>query len=146
MHKHKEQNVLLSRVGALSDTPHTFAAQIHVDREHPFFFDHPVDHVPGMLLIEAARQFGIAVAHRFYDVPRSHGFILSGFDIRFEGFANLAEPVFMFGATTGRAERRGVLSDMTFGGGFVQRGRKLGRMTGIWRMIPAAVLARLRVG
>ncbi|WP_344281701.1 ScbA/BarX family gamma-butyrolactone biosynthesis protein [Streptomyces hebeiensis] len=27
-----------------------------VDPHHPFFFDHPTDHVPGMVLLEAARQ------------------------------------------------------------------------------------------
>jgi len=26
------------------------------DPQHPFFFDHPADHLPGMLLLEAARQ------------------------------------------------------------------------------------------
>ncbi|MEU0082468.1 AfsA-related hotdog domain-containing protein, partial [Micromonospora tulbaghiae] len=26
------------------------------DRTHPILFDHPLDHVPGMLLLEAARQ------------------------------------------------------------------------------------------
>lgn len=28
------------------------------DPRHPFFFDHPSDHVPGMVLLEAARQAG----------------------------------------------------------------------------------------
>ncbi|MFE9627036.1 ScbA/BarX family gamma-butyrolactone biosynthesis protein [Streptomyces sp. NPDC006527] len=30
--------------------------QLRVDTTHPIFFDHPVDHVPGMVLLEAARQ------------------------------------------------------------------------------------------
>ncbi|MCI3227315.1 ScbA/BarX family gamma-butyrolactone biosynthesis protein [Streptomyces sp. NP-1717] len=30
--------------------------QLRVDTRHPILFDHPVDHVPGMLLLEAARQ------------------------------------------------------------------------------------------
>nr|WP_268873562.1 ScbA/BarX family gamma-butyrolactone biosynthesis protein [Streptacidiphilus neutrinimicus] len=30
--------------------------ELRVDTDHPIFFDHPVDHVPGMLLLEAARQ------------------------------------------------------------------------------------------
>ncbi|WP_367320179.1 ScbA/BarX family gamma-butyrolactone biosynthesis protein [Streptomyces sp. HUAS ZL42] len=30
--------------------------QLRVDTGHPVFFDHPLDHVPGMLLLEAARQ------------------------------------------------------------------------------------------
>ncbi|MEV0174757.1 ScbA/BarX family gamma-butyrolactone biosynthesis protein [Streptomyces sp. NPDC050803] len=35
--------------------------QLRVDTEHPVFFDHPLDHVPGMLLLEAARQAAGAV-------------------------------------------------------------------------------------
>ncbi|MDQ0955764.1 hypothetical protein QFZ24_009773 [Streptomyces phaeochromogenes] len=30
--------------------------QLRVDTRHPVLFDHPVDHVPGMVLLEAARQ------------------------------------------------------------------------------------------
>ncbi|MER7573577.1 ScbA/BarX family gamma-butyrolactone biosynthesis protein [Streptomyces sp. NPDC126514] len=30
--------------------------QLRADTAHPVFFDHPLDHVPGMLLLEAARQ------------------------------------------------------------------------------------------
>lgn len=35
--------------------------QLRVDTRHPQLFDHPVDHVPGMLLLEAARQAAQAV-------------------------------------------------------------------------------------
>lgn len=31
-------------------------AALIVDQGHPFFYDHPLDHVPGLLLIEAAMQ------------------------------------------------------------------------------------------
>lgn len=34
--------------------PHLW--QLRVDPTHPQFFDHPVDHIPGLLLLEAARQ------------------------------------------------------------------------------------------
>jgi hypothetical protein len=30
--------------------------QLRVDQSHAVLFDHPVDHVPGMVLMEAARQ------------------------------------------------------------------------------------------
>lgn len=39
---------------APTDTPDRW--QLRVDTAHPVFFDHPLDHVPGMLLLEAARQ------------------------------------------------------------------------------------------
>ncbi|MER7674476.1 ScbA/BarX family gamma-butyrolactone biosynthesis protein [Kitasatospora sp. NPDC096128] len=36
---------------------------LRVDTAHRQYFDHPVDHVPGMLLLEAARQAAQAVRH-----------------------------------------------------------------------------------
>ncbi|MEU9188930.1 ScbA/BarX family gamma-butyrolactone biosynthesis protein [Streptomyces sp. NPDC048484] len=38
--------------------------QLRVDARHPVLFDHPVDHVPGMVLIEAARQAATAVLNQ----------------------------------------------------------------------------------
>ncbi|MPY49956.1 ScbA/BarX family gamma-butyrolactone biosynthesis protein [Streptomyces acidicola] len=38
--------------------------QLRVDTRHPVLFDHPVDHVPGMVLIEAARQATAAALDR----------------------------------------------------------------------------------
>ncbi|MFD7066169.1 ScbA/BarX family gamma-butyrolactone biosynthesis protein [Streptomyces sp. NPDC059913] len=40
----------------LSPTDVPLRAGLRVDHAHPFLFDHPVDHAPGMLLLEAARQ------------------------------------------------------------------------------------------
>jgi 2-oxo-3-(phosphooxy)propyl 3-oxoalkanoate synthase len=46
----QDADVLISvdRAGAVRLTP--------ADPYHPFFFDHPCDHMPGMVLLEAARQ------------------------------------------------------------------------------------------
>jgi hypothetical protein len=40
----------------LSPTDRAGRWQLRVDLTHPMLFDHPVDHAPGMLLLEAARQ------------------------------------------------------------------------------------------
>ncbi|MFD5633579.1 ScbA/BarX family gamma-butyrolactone biosynthesis protein [Streptomyces sp. NPDC127077] len=37
--------------------------QLRADTTHPILFDHAVDHAPGMLLLEAARQAAQALAH-----------------------------------------------------------------------------------
>ncbi len=50
-----EQNVLL----APGRGPRAW--RLRVDPAHPVLFDHPVDHVPGMALLEAARQAAEAV-------------------------------------------------------------------------------------
>jgi len=48
----------------LSPTPAADSWQLRVDTRHPVLFDHPVDHVPGMVLLEAARQATIAFLGR----------------------------------------------------------------------------------
>ncbi|MFC4511769.1 ScbA/BarX family gamma-butyrolactone biosynthesis protein [Streptomyces ehimensis] len=44
----------------LSPTDADGVWQLRVDPSHPVLFDHPVDHAPGMLLLEAARQAALA--------------------------------------------------------------------------------------
>jgi hypothetical protein len=48
---------------ALSPTGSPRRSQLRVDLDHPVLFDHPVDHAPGMLLLEAARQAAHAAVH-----------------------------------------------------------------------------------
>ncbi|WP_082527122.1 ScbA/BarX family gamma-butyrolactone biosynthesis protein [Kitasatospora sp. MBT63] len=45
----------------LSPTAEPLRWQLCADDQHPILFDHPVDHVPGMVLIEAARQAAQAI-------------------------------------------------------------------------------------
>ena len=144
VHKHRAENVLLERIAPLGAPEHRFAALVRVEPSHPFFFDHPLDHVPGMLLIEAARQFGVAVSHRYYGVPGDFAFVLEGVEVSFERYAELDQDVIIVGETHGRRERRGVLAGMVFAGSFQQGGVELGRMTGRWRMMSPALQRRLR--
>ena len=53
-----QRNVMLGR------SPRPFVWPLRVDPSHPIFFDHPLDHVPGMLLVEAARQAVRAASSR----------------------------------------------------------------------------------
>lgn len=43
-------------VGDIEEIPGGVRCALIADRAHPSFFDHPLDHVPGMLMLEAARQ------------------------------------------------------------------------------------------
>lgn len=47
----------------LSPTPTPNHTQLRIDLTHPILFDHPVDHAPGMLLLEATRQATHAHTH-----------------------------------------------------------------------------------
>jgi hypothetical protein len=59
--------------------------QLRVDTQHPVFFDHPVDHVPGMLLLEAARQAAASLLGR-PDLP------LTGLSAEFARYVELDAP------------------------------------------------------
>ncbi|MFF4699359.1 ScbA/BarX family gamma-butyrolactone biosynthesis protein [Streptomyces chattanoogensis] len=43
--------------------------QLRADTSHPILFDHPVDHAPGVLLLEAARQAALATSPAGHTVP-----------------------------------------------------------------------------
>lgn len=55
----------------LSPTARQDRWQLRVDTRHPILFEHAVDHVPGMVLLEAARQATAAVLGRSSYLPLS---------------------------------------------------------------------------
>ncbi|MEU6315814.1 ScbA/BarX family gamma-butyrolactone biosynthesis protein [Streptomyces sp. NPDC047014] len=69
----------------LSPTSSTRRAQLRTDINHPILFDHPVDHAPGMLLLEAVRQAAYASAY-------PHRGVLTDLEMRFFRYAELNSP------------------------------------------------------
>ncbi|MFG2523117.1 ScbA/BarX family gamma-butyrolactone biosynthesis protein [Streptomyces sp. NPDC048527] len=51
------------RDAVLSPTDERDRWQLRIDTHHPMYFDHPSDHAPGILLLEAAKQAARAVRH-----------------------------------------------------------------------------------
>jgi hypothetical protein len=146
VHKDHEQNVFISRFEPLSeDHPDDFIGQLFIDKTHPFFFEHPLDHVPGLMMVEAGRQLGTAVAHEFYNVPLGETvFILNGMEVDFTGFAELDSPVFVNSSVSDKKFKRGVLSQMFYHGNFVQNERPIGFMSGRWNIYNKKVMQRMR--
>ncbi|MEU8590941.1 ScbA/BarX family gamma-butyrolactone biosynthesis protein [Streptomyces sp. NPDC048664] len=62
--------------------------ELRVDVAHPTYFDHPVDHIPGMVLLEAARQ----AAHAATGLP---GALLLSLSSGFERYAEFDAPCFI---------------------------------------------------
>ncbi|MGW1375783.1 ScbA/BarX family gamma-butyrolactone biosynthesis protein [Streptomyces sp. NPDC002446] len=88
----RERDVVLSPTGR----PGRW--QLRVDTSHPVLFDHPVDHAPGMLMIEAARQAAQA---------STPGVTLPvGMECTFERYAELDAPCWVRARTTGPAAAR----------------------------------------
>ena len=62
-------------------------ARLIIPGEHTGLFDHPLDHVPGTLFVEAARQFAAALA------PDPGLAVMTGMTATFHTFAELDRPV-----------------------------------------------------
>ncbi|MFJ4152927.1 ScbA/BarX family gamma-butyrolactone biosynthesis protein [Streptomyces galbus] len=62
--------------------------RLRTDQDHPVLFDHPVDHAPGMLLLEALRQ----AAHAVHPAP---GTTVTGMSVSFEGWVELDAPAWV---------------------------------------------------
>jgi hypothetical protein len=78
-----------------------FYSNMHVNPMHEYFFEHNIEHIPAMMLIEAQRQFGLACAHIYGKVPtREIQIILKNLNIQFNTFAELVYPVIIRGENT----------------------------------------------
>jgi A-factor biosynthesis hotdog domain len=88
-----------------------FFANMHVNIHHQFFFEHPNEHVPAMMTIEAARQFLIACCHMYFKVPlKGVNFILSGMQCKFYNYLELNYPIKLMAKVNTIKYRRGYLN------------------------------------
>ncbi|MCX3063658.1 ScbA/BarX family gamma-butyrolactone biosynthesis protein [Streptomyces beihaiensis] len=69
----------------LAEGPEDRTHVLRIDGSHPVLFDHPVDHVPGMVLLEAARQSALA------GLERPDGLLVSA-DASFTKYVEFDEP------------------------------------------------------
>ncbi|WP_037671691.1 ScbA/BarX family gamma-butyrolactone biosynthesis protein [Streptomyces griseus] len=78
---------VLSPDVVLAPSGHPDRWQLRVNTGHPVFFDHPLDHVPGMLLLEAARQ----AAH----LRGADGEVPVSYHATFHRYAELDQPAWI---------------------------------------------------
>jgi hypothetical protein len=90
----------------LDDAPRAYCASLIVDTSHEFFFEHYIDHVPGLLIIEAARQMGVATELKFRKVPADTLGIVTGLSSEFKGYVDLCLPIDLYCRETSRGEPR----------------------------------------
>ena len=126
-HKARDRNVLVARLERLHGD--LIIGEMTQDVTHPFFYEHDQDHVPGLYLIEAARQYGTAFCHLCYDVDFGDPFVLDACNASFRTMAEKDAPVFFFTETYHKGYAgRGRLSEMRVRGAFVQQEREIGWM------------------
>ncbi|MFJ2995334.1 AfsA-related hotdog domain-containing protein [Pandoraea sp. NPDC087047] len=147
VHKADPGNVLVAsieRAGNTTDGHECFIATLDIDRHHPFFFEHPLDHVPGLMLIEGTRQTGTAISHCFYHVSHDLVFVLDALNVTFEHFAELCAPLSVRFVIVDKTYRHDRLASLSCESQWLQFDRPLGTMNARWSFSPPALLARLR--
>jgi hypothetical protein len=145
VHKHRDENVFIARMERVNeDSDEEFVGELSLDDSHDFFFEHPQDHFPGLMLLEAARQLATLCAHRYFDVPLTSAFILNGVGAEFGRFAELGQPVFVVCRITKKKYFKQRLTQMGFEGEFVQDDQSLGTITGRCSVFDEAMIARIR--
>jgi hypothetical protein len=71
--------------------PRAYATTVLVDEEDPTYYERPLDHVPGLLLFEAAKQAATAAVCRERSVPASR-VVIGSAELKFSRFAELYAP------------------------------------------------------
>ncbi|TME33294.1 MAG: hypothetical protein E6I75_15685 [Chloroflexi bacterium] len=103
------EHAVIDRVSAHGGTAH---ADLIVDEAHSYFFDHPLDHVPGILLIEGALQLAD-------HIPGARGRFVRLVEFRFRRFCEKQE------RATFEARYERTVDVIRFDGRVVQQGREL---------------------
>ncbi|KVN38552.1 hypothetical protein WJ63_00715 [Burkholderia pyrrocinia] len=149
VHKAELDHVFVEHIEALQQTTEgfdSFLAPLVIDSRHPFFFEHKLDHVPGLMLIEGTRQVGTAISHLFYDVSFDLTFILNSLEVRFTNFAELTSPVAVQMTIVEKTFRHQRMNGLTCQSHWMQDGKSVGTMDAAWSFSSPAVLNRLRHG
>lgn len=124
----KPTNALLSvpLVDAASGQERT---QMIVDTAHAYFFEHENAHVPGMMLLEAAKQAAVYWARRCLGgLEGTYGDLHTG-EIRFGRFAEVDRPIFVDVQVGSRTEADGACQ-VPVTVSFEQSGREVGQVKG----------------
>ncbi len=92
-HQRFLKNTLVNKIRCVSEDK-IFAeiAFRFIPQELPFFFDHHIDHLPGMLTVNAMRQGSLALAHLLYGIPMDFIAILDWMNIKSFNYGELGKP------------------------------------------------------
>jgi hypothetical protein len=125
-----------------------FLANMIIDVNHFYFFEHPNEHVPGMMLIEAARQMLMACAHKYGSVPLAgYNFIMSNLEVEFKRYLELNSPMLLIASQTECYKYdTGIWADMAFDVSFFQNETLSSSMKFHFNVVTERVFKRMRAG
>lgn len=91
-HKVLPQNAFITHARKLEENLFSLIAEIDHQKEN-FFFDHDIEHVPGMLTSCIIRQAALVISHFFLGIEMDQKFILNNFNTHFFNFCELVTPI-----------------------------------------------------
>lgn len=144
VHKAFDKNRLLAwlRCDQDKDGLDVYRAKVRIIPDHTYFFEHNQSHLPGLYIIEAGRQLGLAVPHIYLDVGYDYAFVLDGCEMSFMGFANLSDDLFVESRILNPVYRKKRLHSLTFDGKFIQNDVQLVRYQSHIRLVHERMLKR----
>jgi hypothetical protein len=90
--RNPENSVLTPLRAAGSGEPRAYEAAMVIEPADPTFFDHPLDHVPGLLMLEGIQQVSVAAACEELGVSHSE-VVVSEFHLSFQRIAEFQPDV-----------------------------------------------------
>jgi len=141
VHKYKDENVFIGDVYKTAED--TFECEMVFDDEHNFFFEHRIDHVPGLLMLESTRQMGTAISHLFYDVDYNYNFIIDYSNIKFTNFTELNKEITVKTVIDAdlRKKNRKVFNGKSY---VIQDGIVIAEVESTWRCLHKKLWDKLR--
>ena len=122
-----------------------FFANMYIDLNHTFFFEHPNEHVPALMIIEAARQFLISCCHVYFKVPlKGVNFILSGMQSKFYSYLELNFPIKLMAKVNKIKYRKGYLNHLNLDVNFYQNNKLSSSFNFTGSVIEKDVFKKLR--
>ena len=107
-HARLPQNTLVTKVRYISEDRVSTEVLHKVNpKELIFFFDHPIDHLPGMLMASAIRQACLAVSHLIYEVPLDFVEVIDWMNLRFLNYGGLDKQTWTKGKLLGLKKSSG---------------------------------------
>lgn len=140
VHKDLEQNVFISDIRQNKDVgDNIFECFMVVDQNVPFFFEHYIDHLPGLLLVEGARQMGTAITHKFYGVDFDNFFIIDHISAEFKNMIEIDKDILLRTTLEDRNRK-------TFSGSLeaIQNNNIVAMVRSSWTCIPKKTWTRIR--
>ncbi len=128
VHKAKWENVLVADVKALGEN--AFVAEMTQDSQHDYFYEHYLDHVPGLYVVEAVRQAATAISHLFKNIDNNHTFVLNNMNVSFSHFIETNEPAFIYITFTDQTLRDGRVKFLAVDARVIHQGREVAKITG----------------